>query len=44
MNILHPIKAIIANLIDHILLRNHLLKHVIEGKIDGSIEPTGRRG
>jgi hypothetical protein len=44
MNILHPIKASIANVTDHILLRNHFLKHVIEGKIDGSIELTGRRG
>jgi hypothetical protein len=44
MNTLHPITASIANLIDHILLRNHLLKHVTEGKIDGSIEVTGRRG
>jgi hypothetical protein len=25
------------------LLRNSLLKHVIEGKLEGSIEMTGRR-
>jgi uncharacterized surface protein with fasciclin (FAS1) repeats len=30
-------KESMANLNDHILLRNYLLKHVIEGKIDGSI-------
>jgi hypothetical protein len=28
----------------HILHRNYLLKHVIEGKIEGSIEVIGRRG
>ena len=44
MYILHPINASTANLIDHILLRNYLLKHAIEGKMDGSIEVTGRRG
>ena len=26
------------------LSRDHLLKHVIEGKIEGRIEVTGRRG
>jgi hypothetical protein len=44
MNILHPIKVSKANLIDHILRRNYLLKHVIEGKIDGRIEVAGRGG
>jgi hypothetical protein len=33
-----------ANFIGHILCRNCLLKHVIEGKIEGRIELTGRRG
>jgi hypothetical protein len=33
-----------ANWIDHILCRNCLLKHVIEGKIEGRIEVMGRRG
>jgi hypothetical protein len=33
-----------ANWIGHILRRNCLLKHVIEGKIEGTIEVTGRRG
>jgi len=32
-----------ANWIGHILLRNCLLKHVIEGKIAGSVYVTGRR-
>jgi hypothetical protein len=32
-----------ANLIGHILRRNCLLKHVIEGKIEGRTEMTGRR-
>jgi hypothetical protein len=30
--------------VGHILRRNCLLKHVIEGKFEGSIEMTGRRG
>ena len=33
-----------ANLIGHILLRNCLLKQVIEGKIKGEMEVTRRRG
>jgi hypothetical protein len=33
--ILHTIKRIKANWIDHILRRNCLLKHVIEGKKEG---------
>jgi hypothetical protein len=33
-----------ANWIGHILCRNCLLKHVIEGKLEGRIEMTGRRG
>jgi hypothetical protein len=43
-NILHTLKRRKANWIGHILRRNCLLKHVIEGKIEGSIEMTGRRG
>jgi hypothetical protein len=43
-NILHKIKIIKANWIGHILRRNCLLKHVIEGKLEGRIEMTGRRG
>ena len=33
-----------ANWIGHILRRNCLLKHVVEGKIEGRIEVMGRRG
>jgi hypothetical protein len=33
-----------ANLTGHILRRNCFLKHVTEGKIEGSIEVTERRG
>jgi hypothetical protein len=36
-NILHTIKRRKANWIGHILLRNFLLKHVIEGKLEGRI-------
>jgi hypothetical protein len=32
-----------ANWIGHIFHRNCLLKHVIEGKIDGRVEVAGRR-
>jgi len=30
-------------MIGHILRTNCILKHVIEGKLDGSVEVTGRR-
>jgi hypothetical protein len=43
-NILHAIKIRKANWISHILRRNFLLKHVIERKLEGRIEMTGRRG
>ena len=43
-NILHEISKRKAKWIDHILRRNCLLQHVIEGKIKGGIEVTGRRG
>ena len=33
-----------ANWIGHTLLRNYLLKQVIEGKIKGEMEVTRRRG
>jgi len=42
-NILHEIRKRKANWIGHILSRNCLLKPVIEGKIKGKIEETGRR-
>jgi hypothetical protein len=41
-NIVHTIKGRKANWIGHILRRNCLLKHVIEGKLEGRIEMTGR--
>jgi hypothetical protein len=41
-NILHKIKRRKANWIGHILHRNCLLKHMIEGKLEGRIEMTGR--
>ena len=43
-NILHEIRKWKANWIGHILCRNCLLKHVIEGKIKGDMEVTRRRG
>jgi hypothetical protein len=43
-NILHTIRRRKANWIGHILRRNCLLKHVIEGKLEGRIEVTVRRG
>jgi len=43
-NILHEISKRKANWIGHILRRNCLLQQVIEGKIKGEIEVTGRRG
>jgi len=42
--ILHEIRKRKANWIGHILRRNCLLQRVIEGKIKGGIEVTGRRG
>ena len=43
-NILHEIHKRKANWIGHILRRNCLLQQVIEGKIQGEIEVTGRQG
>jgi len=43
-NILHEIRKRKANWTGHILRRNCLLQRVIEGKIQGGIEVTGRRG
>jgi len=43
-NILHEIRKRRANWIGHILHRNCLLQRVIEGKIKGGMEVTGRRG
>ena len=41
-NILHEISKRKSNWIGHIFRRNCLLKRVIEGKIKGVIEVTGR--
>ena len=43
-NILHEMSKQEANWIGHILRRNCLLQRVIEGKIKGGIQVTGRRG
>jgi hypothetical protein len=43
-NILHEISKRKANWIGHILRWNCLLRQVIEGKIQGGIEVTGKRG
>jgi hypothetical protein len=43
-NILHTISRRKANCADNILLRNCLLEHVIEGKLEGRIEMTVRQG
>jgi hypothetical protein len=43
-NILHEMSKWKANWIGHILRRNRHLQQVIEGKIKGRIEVTGRRG
>ena len=43
-NILHEIRKRKANWIGHILRRKCLLQQVIEGKIEGQIEVTRRRG
>jgi hypothetical protein len=43
-NILHEIRKRKANWIGHILRRNCLIQPVIEGKIQGGIEVTGRQG
>jgi hypothetical protein len=42
--ILHTIKRRKAKWIVHILRRNCLLKHVVEGKIERRIKVRGRRG
>jgi hypothetical protein len=43
-NILHTIKRRKANWIGHILRKNCLLKHVIEGKLEERVQMTERRG
>jgi hypothetical protein len=43
-NIVHTVKRRKANWIGHSLRRNCLLRHVIEGKVEGKTEVMGRRG
>jgi len=43
-NIMHEINKWKANWIGHILCRNCFPQQVIEGKVKGGIEVTGRRG
>jgi len=43
-NSLHTTNRKNANWICHVLGRNCLLKYVIEGKFEGRIEVTGKRG
>ena len=43
-NALHAKNKRADNWVGHILRRNCLLKHNIEGKIEGKIETTGRVG
>jgi hypothetical protein len=43
-NILHTVNRRKANWIGHFLQRNCRLKHVTEGKIEGRLEVTERRG
>jgi len=43
-NVLQVIQRRKTNWIGHYLRRNCLLKHAMEGKIEGSIEVTGKRG
>jgi hypothetical protein len=42
-NILRTIKRKKANWIGHILCRNHLLKHIIEGRVEGRMEVMGKK-
>jgi hypothetical protein len=42
-NILRPKTRRKADWIGHTLRRNCLLKHVIEGKVEGMVAETGRR-
>jgi hypothetical protein len=43
-NILHTIKRRKADWIGHISRRNCFLKYVLEGKLEGRVEKTRRRG
>jgi len=43
-NIVNTLKREKSVWIGHILHRNYLLKHAVEGNIEGGIDVTGRRG
>jgi hypothetical protein len=43
-NIIHKVKRRKADWIGHILSRNCLLKHVIEGKTEGGVDVTRKLG
>ena len=43
-NVLHAIKRRMVNWIGHIVHRNCIRKHIIEGKLEGEIKVTGRKG
>jgi hypothetical protein len=43
-NIIRRVKRRKANWIGHILRRNYLINHVIEGKLEGKIYVRGRQG
>jgi len=43
-NILYTVNRRKGNWIGHVLRRNCLMKHVIDGKIEGRRDVTGRRG
>ena len=43
-NTVHTIRRRKANRIGHFMCRNFLLQNFIEGKMEGRIEVTGRRG
>jgi hypothetical protein len=43
-DILHTINGRKATRISHMWRGNYLLKHVIEGKLEGRVEVAGRRG
>jgi len=43
-NILHAVKRMKANWIGYSLSGNWLIKHIVEGSIEGRIEVRGRRG
>ena len=41
---IQPMKRRKASWIGHILFKNSLIKHAVEGKIEGRIEVMGRQG